>query len=461
MESIMLTSEAYDGRYLEVTCQQVPRVEENASEIRWTLSVKGGNSGWYSTGPTTVTIGGQQVYYCKRKSYSTGSFPAAKGSVSGSLTVPHGADGSCALEVTLETAIYTQTLSTVTDTWQLEPIRVASEISAADGLIGGSTTVIISRRSSAFTHSVYYRFGGVEGWLDESGAPCDSEVIHGSTVLELPLSEELYRQIPDRTESECLLTCYTWYGGQVVGRTVCSFFASVDPAQCGPVVEATVEPGDTLTAELTGGPLIPGVSTVLCRVTATARKSAELETVLVEDQPVTDGVALLPAWALPTVLVAVTDSRGITTRVRVPCNYVNYREPTNLATVARPEPTADSAVLTLRGEAFAGSFGLRDNELTATVEVDGRSLTVPLEMGEAGYLQTVELEGLSYTQSYPVTVTVTDLAMSVTRQLTVHKGLPVFDWGETDFRFHVPVELPQLTINGTPLADYIRTVLQS
>ena len=82
---LTLTSKAYDGRYLEVTCQQIPNVEENTSEIRWTLSVRGGESSYYSTGPTTVTIAGQQVYYCKRKSYSTKVFPAAKGSISGSL----------------------------------------------------------------------------------------------------------------------------------------------------------------------------------------------------------------------------------------------------------------------------------------------------------------------------------------------------------------------------------------
>ena len=50
-------------------------------------------------------------------------------------------------------------------------------------------------------------------------------------------------------------------------------------------------------------------------------------------------------------------------------------------------------------------------------------------------------------------------AMAVTADVTVRKGLPVFDWGETDFRFHVPVDLPALTIGGIPLADYIRTNL--
>ena len=89
-----IRSKAYDGRYIEVTLEQLPNVEDNCSEIRWTLCVAGGNDSYYSTGPITLTIGDQQVYYCKRKSYSTKVFPAARGSVSGSLTVSHEENGN-------------------------------------------------------------------------------------------------------------------------------------------------------------------------------------------------------------------------------------------------------------------------------------------------------------------------------------------------------------------------------
>ena len=118
-------------------------------------------------------------------------------------------------------------------------------------------------------------------------------------------------------------------------------------------------------------------------------------------------------------------------------------------------------MLTLRGEAFFGSFGLQDNALTATVEFDGRQLCLSPEISEEGtYGLTVVLENLVYTRSYPVTVTVTDKAMSVTRELTVPKGIPVFDWGEEDFRFHVPVDLPALTIDGTGLTEYIQSIIR-
>jgi hypothetical protein len=116
-------------------------------------------------------------------------------------------------------------------------------------------------------------------------------------------------------------------------------------------------------------------------------------------------------------------------------------------------------VLTLRGACFWGSFGKEDNAVSAVAEFDGRRLEIPLLPEGDGYTATVELPDLSYTRSYPVTVTVADKAMTVTATLTVRKGLPVFSWGETGFCFHVPVELPALTVDGIPLADYIRTNL--
>ena len=331
MNSVMLTSKAYEGRHMEVTCQQVPLVEENASRICWTLTVTGGEVSWYSTGPTTLTIGNQQVYYCKRKAYSTKTFPAAKGSVSGELTVPHDQEGRCSLQVSLETAIYTMTLSAVEETWELDPIRRASQIRASDANIGSCATVVIGRCSGEFTHTVSYQFGALSGWLDALGDPVTEPVRHGETTLNFLLPESFYGEIPEQPRDSCVLTCTTYYGDTVLGESACQFTVFADPALCGPQVEATLEPADALTLGLTDGRLIPGISTVCCAVAARAQKGATLVSVTAGEVPVTEGQALLPSWALPTVPVIATDSRGFGTRLELPCSYVNYRELTNLA----------------------------------------------------------------------------------------------------------------------------------
>jgi hypothetical protein len=118
--------------------------------------------------------------------------------------------------------------------------------------------------------------------------------------------------------------------------------------------------------------------------------------------------------------------------------------------------------LTIRGSAYGAGFRQTENWVEAVVEFDGRQLVVYLPLDETGaFCETAVLEGLSYTRSYPVTVTVRDVVTQAVRQLTVQKGIPVFDWGEADFRFHVPVDLPELTINGQPLPAYLQTLLQN
>ena len=89
-----LTSDAYDGRYLQLSCTQVINISSNKSEIAWTLESKGGNSNYYSTGPTTVTINGTRAYYRERKEWDSKVFPAARGSTSGITGISHNADGT-------------------------------------------------------------------------------------------------------------------------------------------------------------------------------------------------------------------------------------------------------------------------------------------------------------------------------------------------------------------------------
>ena len=64
-------SQSYDGRYMYVYCTQSKDIATNTSTINWTLTVTGGNSAYYSTGPTTVNINGTQVYYKKRVEWNS------------------------------------------------------------------------------------------------------------------------------------------------------------------------------------------------------------------------------------------------------------------------------------------------------------------------------------------------------------------------------------------------------
>lgn len=113
------------GRYLQLDCTQTKDIANNESTITWKLTSTGGESNYFSTGPTTVTINGTQVYYKERLYYKDGSslpFPGAKGSVSGTIKIKHDDYGNKTISVSLSTAIYTSTVSTYSDSWTLDSI---------------------------------------------------------------------------------------------------------------------------------------------------------------------------------------------------------------------------------------------------------------------------------------------------------------------------------------------------
>ena len=108
---------------MQLVCSQTKDATNNKSFINWTLSSVGGEVNYYATGPTTVTINGQQVYYKAATPWDSYEFPAKKGSVSGSLFVSHEEDGSKTITVSLKTAIYNLGRpSTDESNWQLDTI---------------------------------------------------------------------------------------------------------------------------------------------------------------------------------------------------------------------------------------------------------------------------------------------------------------------------------------------------
>ena len=127
----LYSAKSYQGRKLRLYCTSSTNIANNTSTIKWTLYSEGGSSSYYTTGPTTVTINGVEVYYKGRVAYSSKTFPASKGSVSGSLTVTHNSDGKKSISVSLSTAIYTSSVTTNSGTWTLDNIPRYATITSA------------------------------------------------------------------------------------------------------------------------------------------------------------------------------------------------------------------------------------------------------------------------------------------------------------------------------------------
>ena len=107
---------------MQLTCTQEKVTANNKSIITWVLSSVGGVSKFYSTGPTNIVINGTNVYHKARVNWDTVEFPAAKGSVSGTIEVAHNENGSKSISVSMETAVYYSSTKEYKGTWELDTI---------------------------------------------------------------------------------------------------------------------------------------------------------------------------------------------------------------------------------------------------------------------------------------------------------------------------------------------------
>ena len=112
----------------------------------------------------------------------------------------------------------------------------------------------------------------------------------------------------------------------------------------------------------------------------------------------------------------------------------------------------------IQGQFFNNTFGAVFNSLTVKYKInsgDYVEVQPDVEENRDQYLAIVELEGLSHESSHTITVSVSDKLETVEKEVSVSKGIPVFDWGESDFQFNVPVYANEgLHVQGKTLLDF-------
>ena len=119
---------------------------------------------------------------------------------------------------------------------------------------------------------------------------------------------------------------------------------------------------------------------------------------------------------------------------------VPYVHLTANVTARRTDPTSGSAEVTVSGAYYAGSFGSKSNTLQVRCRVgQGDWMEMIPSVSGSGYTASARLTGLDYKTAYPVSVEVWDALEKLSKEAVIGKGVPVFDWGEEDVCFHVPV----------------------
>lgn len=466
--SIKLTSsKAWRGK---ISWSATQNIAGNYSDVyvyasMWKTDGHLTSSNSYTSG--TITIDGE--------TYSLIGYQEFKDEVcifEDTIRVYHEADGSKSFTISLSckgqagTSLSGYTLSG-SGVAVMDLIARTSTFSATDAAIGSVSAISIYRQSSALSHRIKVEFGSLVGYVTSNGGftTSVSNISSDYSTVGFVIPSSFYNQIPNSKEGNCKLTLYTLSGGVVVGDAVSiTIHITTIASRCQPILAVAVNHDNSGTASLTGSntAFIRHYSNAICTLSATAQYGASIVETWAEGNytKTSDGKIVINQISSETLKFYAKDSRGYTSSISTKVTLVPYIALTNNATAGRPNPTDGSAYINFSGDYFNGSFGAVNNTLSVRYQIthpDGRTEVVAVtpSISNNSYSAYIPLSGFDYTKSYNVRVIVEDRLKSITKDIVLKQGIPVFDWGSQDFQFHVLVGMDgnRVTDLGDPIYD--------
>ena len=455
MASKTFYSNKYGPRQLRLELTQYQDIPNNRSRIHWKFVSAGSNSdaSLFLVYATTIKINGQQVYYKgDTQWYGTGSpsnpvavFPAAEGSREGDTWVTHNNDGSLSIPIYFYTGVYASKYKAdYGGTFTLDKIPRGATITAADNFNDEQNpTVTYSNPAgtavSALDIAIYDRAGSTSYAGYRAASKTGSSYTFTLTDAE---RTNLRRAATGNT-----LGIRYYLRTTIAGNT---FYSSIDKTltitNANPGLNPTVVDTNAVTKALTGNEnkLIRYYSNAAYTINAAAYKNAS-----VSSQKATHGgtskttaTGTFNGVQNGSFTFEVKDSRGNVTTKTITKDIVNYIHLTcNQQVEISAEGTAN---LKVSGNYFNGSFGAVANTLTVEYryKISGGSYgswtaATAAKSGNT-YSANIQVPGLNYQEAYTFQCRAIDKISTsgVNSNERTVKALPVFDWGENDFRIH-------------------------
>lgn len=352
--------------------------------------------------------------------------------------IKHNADGTKNLSVSCSFAInitysgvYKGTI-TAGGTEILPTIPRTSKVTCNSFYVGDSTTINIERYSSSFTHTLTYSFGNATGTIATKTT--------STSVGWSPTASTLYAQMTNLTGRVGTITCTTYNGNTVVGTSTCTFTAYTLESRCTPTISAAIVDTNSVSVALTGNSsiIVKNLSKPKVTITDAAKNNASISARYIgcgdgqystaKEHTFSNGIAN------SSISVYTTDSRGYgasqTYNLSSLSRWVEYVPiALSLVSITRPESTANTLNLKIRGNYFNGSFGSVTNSFTVKYRYkindgDWTSYTTvtPTKTNDTFDYSTT-LSGMSYQNKYTFEVVAEDKAAKVTSgDVIVSKG---------------------------------------
>lgn len=445
-------SQYNNGVYVEPHYVEEYHPEENYSVIK--IDYINVTSSYYEQWVTwtvagTININGTDYGYsgtCKTANWTATQMPCSivsnpiyhNSDGTKTITITHNKNYVVSGQVGMDFGENTGTLGQKTVT--LTTIPRASGVSATNANITEQSTIVITRYSNSFTHELTWTFGNLYGTIVSNTS---------DTTIYWTLPESLYTQIPNATSGVGTITCSTFYNGNVIGTNSCQFRATAKVDLAKPTLNPTVKDISPETLFLTGdeNTLIKYHSDVEINIGASARCSATLTAVNCACGGKSIGTMTGTINDVETGLFtfSATDSRGYTTTTGISKNFIDYVKITSNIEVPNPT-THGETILTITGNYYNGSFGKENNILVVLYRMkendssygDWQTATATINKNNT-YKAVVNITGLNYLNSYTFQARAYDMLATVDSVEKKVKTIPIFDWGENDFNFNVPV----------------------
>ena len=461
-------------------------VENNKTTISYTLKGAGTYTGWINTRNIKLVVNGTTVYT------ATGPIKVYNGTVlkSGTATISHNNDGTKNLSASAECGIYYSTINSKGNgSWDLKTIPRASTIKAVNGDIGSETTITIAKASSNYTNTLTWSCSGLNGTIVTKTT---------ATSVKFAIPTSIYEKIPNAKKATVTVICETFNGSTSLGTSTCTFDAIANENTCRPDVSFTsIFDANRISINVTkdNKKFIKDISTArISGIVATPKNSATITSVTakcgnktleaLKDGAIIDPLAFVGGIPSGTFLLTATDSRGYSYTLTHEATLYDYFTPTITAKVQRVVQSGNIVKAEYSGKFYNGeiSTGMKlelgylkegttsiyDWVEVARVNADGTITTTKGEFTKtnndfSGSATFDDIE-FDYRKEHTLRFRVSDVLQSVLYDCSLTRSVPLFDWGENNFNFNVPLhyegkalDLPHETTkeNGWYVKKYI------
>lgn len=373
-----------------------------------------------------VTINGKTYYFSSVKINPNRTTSGSQTLYSTTVTIPHNADGT--KTVSIYASVTTATSSgTVTASRSVTlttiPRATTPSLSASSVALGSAVTISTPRASSAFTHTLTYKFGSATGTI-ATGV---------GTSYAWTVPKTLANQIPSSTSGTCTITCRTYNGSSLVGtKTVNVTLTIPNTAEFKPTV-GTVSVSEAVQAVTTafGSRYVQSLSQLNVSISATGAYGSTIRSYSTSVDGVTYNSAtftsnVINASGTLSVTVTVSDSRGRTASKTVNISVIAYKPPaiTGMSyqqcnADGTANPTGTSTKITITGQVSSVSS---QNSRTLTLKwkksTDSAYQTRSLTASDWNFTVSTIVNNIAPDETYEFLAVLTDKINSIENAVT-------------------------------------------